>query len=261
MLYFIYSGLFVFGAIIGSFLNVLADRLPKGQNPWRGRSHCDHCRKTLQSLDLVPLISFAFLRGRCRYCHKKLSLQYPLVELLTGSLYVFLFYYFGSTNLYGLDAHFLLLFASLLVVFSTLIVIFISDVKYQIIPDEMSLVLVGSAALWVFSSEVSWLQHVVSAICAAAFFYAIYLLTHKRGMGFGDVKLSFGLGLWLGFPRIITGLYVAFLTGGLLSLILLISKRKHLGQKIAFGPFLIIGAIASFFVGNRLWSWFFGGRL
>ena len=231
--------IFLLGLVIGSFFSVLIDRLPVGENVLVGRSHCDFCKKSLRWYELIPLFSFIIQGGRCRRCHKKLSLQYPLIELLTGLGFVFFYHV--------LDYPVLTLFAYLLI-FSSLLVIFMADLKYQIIPDSMIIVGCIGAVLRLMSlvrpiSPMGILPYLLSAVGGASFFLFLWILTKGRGMGLGDVKLVFFLGLLLGFPGIIVALYAAFLTGAAVGVILILSGKKSLKGQVPFGPFLIIGTV------------------
>lgn len=275
--------IFILGICIGSFLNVLIDRLPFYKSPLKGRSKCDFCRKTLAPVDLIPIISYLMLKGRCRYCHKKLSWQYPLVEIFTGLMFVFIYIYqvkisnyeflishqfLNALNLSVLKSYFPLLF-----IFSSFLVIFISDLKYQIIPDEMLVVIIVGIIGYKISSGVcpdiirtgmflndgildNLLTTILSGFGAGLFFLLIYLITRGKGMGFGDVKLAPLLGLFLSYPKIIVALYLAFLTGAAVSIILVLLGKKGLKQTIAFGPFLLIGTSISFFWGHFFWLWY-----
>lgn len=259
ILIFTSSFIFLFGLAIGSFLNVLVDRLSKEENPLAGRSRCDYCRKILSLFDLIPVVSFILLQGRCRYCHKKLSWQYPIIEIASGLMFLSLFYFLYSSYsfppteiLYNL----ILKYFSLTIIFSSLLVIFVADLKYQIIPDQMVISSLLGTIVYVVTFNELVQQNFLAGMGATAFFLSIYLVTRGRGMGFGDVKLSFPLGLWLGFPKIVIGLYVAFLTGALVSIILILAKKKRLKERIAFGPFMIWGAVISFFLGNQISQWY-----
>jgi prepilin signal peptidase PulO-like enzyme (type II secretory pathway) len=233
--------LFVLGLLIGSFLNVLADRLPKEEDVLWGRSRCDFCRKTLRWYELIPVASFLLQGGRCLRCKKKLSIQYSLVECFTAVGFVLCAMAFP---------HSWLLLTAALIIFSSFVVIFVADLKYQIIPDSMVVTTLIGTILWI------WQSHALSEIgirllvglVSFGFFYAIWFFTQGRGMGFGDVKLAGVLGLLLGFPSILFALYCAFLTGAGAGVILMIARRKTLKSKIAFGPFLLLGvAIAIIF--------------
>lgn len=224
---------FLLGLCAGSFLNVLSDRLPRGESIWWGRSHCDHCKKSLRWFELIPVVSYILQRGRCLRCHKPLSIQYPLVELVTA---------LGFVSLYPHYANW--------IVFSALLVIFISDLKYQIIPDSMVAVGVIGAVLTG--------PHLLPALGSFAFIYILWALTRGRGMGFGDVKFAGLMGLFLGFPAVIVAFYVAFLTGAVLGVILIIAGKKGWKSHIAFGPFLVAGTWIAFVWGAPIVNWWRG---
>jgi prepilin signal peptidase PulO-like enzyme (type II secretory pathway) len=284
--------LFILGLFFGSFLNVLVDRLPNNKSIL-GRSHCEKCHKTLTWKDLTPLVSFIYLHGRCRYCQTKLSYQYPLLELVTGGLfiltYLFTIYHLSFTNchLQFLFSYELLNLKSLILnllfnlsIVSVFIVVFFADLKYGIIPDKIILTGIFATLIYLlifnfqffplhpalqgFEEQAIFneilnpksliinpssliLNHLLSAIGAFLFFLILYLLTRGRGMGFGDVKLAFLLGLVLGFPGTFYAIYIAFLTGGLVGIILILWKKKKMKSSVAFGPFLILGSFISLF--------------
>jgi len=225
---------FLFGLFWGSFLNVLIDRLPKGENVLWGRSHCDYCKRELRWFELIPLLSYLLQRGRCLRCKGRLSWQYPLIELLTGiGLGIIAATYGYSLPLVGAGS----------LVFSSFLVIFIADVKYQIIPDSTVITgLVGSVLwLWFDTSRSFYWSHIMAAAVSFLLFLSLWFITKKRGIGLGDVKLSFVLGLLMGYPEIVMALYVAFLTGALVGVILILLGNKTMKSKIAFGPFLVLG--------------------
>lgn len=241
--------LFILGLSIGSFLNVLIDRLPRRESIL-GRSYCEFCKKTLSWKDLIPALSFIYLRGKCRYCKAKLSYQYPIVEFITGLLFVLTIYYLPYTNF---STNYLVSSIYYLTIVSSLIVIFFSDLKYGIIPDKIIFpaVLVSLVYLFIIHNSL-FIIHIASAIGAFLFFLFIYLITRGRGMGLGDVKLSFLIGLVLGFPGTIFALYIAFLTGGFIGIILILWKKKKLKYAIPFGPFLVIGCGVSLFFQDQI---------
>ncbi len=252
--------IFVLGICVGSFLNVLADRLPRDESVFNSRSRCEFCQHTLAWYDLFPLLSFILLRGKCRYCHKKLGWWYVLAELGTGALYVAT-YIFVSQHGGLLHSLNLLSLVYDLFIISALIAIFICDMKYGIIPDKIVFPAIIGSFIYLFLTPYNFLQsnvlipHLLSALAAFAFFFFLFLITKGRGMGFGDVKLVFLLGLFLGFPQIVLSLYIAFLTGALIASILIIGKQKKLrGTTIPFGPFLVFGTIICFFYGQSLWQ-------
>lgn len=238
---------FVLGLCVGSFLNVLIDRLPKGESIWLDRSRCDWCKKTLRWFELIPLLSFILQQGRCRRCHKKLSFQYPIVELITG---------IGFVVIQGqvFDARQGL---ALGLIFSSLLVIFVADLKYMIIPDSM--IILGIIGVLIQGRALGELQgSALSGMGAAVFFLVLFLITRGRGMGLGDVKLAFLLGLWLGFPRIVIAIYLAFLTGALVGVTLILTGKKGMKSKIAFGPFLVLGGSIAYFYSEQILAWWEG---
>lgn len=234
------------GICVGSFLGVLAERLPRGEDVIWSRSHCDHCKKTLAWYELIPLFSFALQRGRCRACRKKLSWKYPAIEVATGGVW-------GATAL--LSPPTILGVGANLLVVSSFLVIFLADLRYQIIPDSMLV----AAALGVVGRWVDGGGDIAHALwagtVAAGFFLFLWLVTRGRGIGLGDVKLAFLLGLLSGFPSILFAIYIAFLTGATVGVILILGGVKKLKSRIAFGPFLIIGALVALLWSDQLLRW------
>ena len=245
--------LFILGICVGSFLNVLIDRLAQDESVIKGRSRCDRCKKTLGVPDLIPILSFIFLKGRCRYCGTKISRQYPLVEALTGAVWLAVYsFLLNQKGLAGISVE----LAYYLTSASCLIVILITDLKYRIIPDEMVAVLAISAFIYLYFSfglSITFLVSVLSGLTLFSIFLALVIVTKGKGMGLGDVKYAFYMGLALGFPNIIPAFYLSFLTGALISLILVITERKKMKSKIAFGPYLVLSTFISLFYGDQLW--------
>jgi prepilin signal peptidase PulO-like enzyme (type II secretory pathway) len=236
--------IFIVGIFVGSFLNVLADRLSFGESIL-GRSHCSFCKKNIQWYDLIPVLSFIHLHAKCRHCHKSLSFWYPISEILTGVLFLLTWLYFpGSFIDKGLAIG----------VIACLIAIFLADIKYQIIPDEILIVL-GIISLWFAKNNMP--DHIIAAAFLGSLFYLLYFLTKKRGMGFGDVKFSIIIGLLLGVKAGLIAIYLSFLIGGIIGIILLVAKAKKLKSKIAFGPFLIVGVILMLFFNEAITSFFY----
>lgn len=250
----IYSAIFVIGLFFGSFLNLIVDRLYSKETILKGRSHCEFCKKNLEWFDLIPLLSFIILKGKCRYCHKKLSFYYPLVEVTTGILYVvsFLFVFGLNFQFTGINIQ-LLNFFYFLFLSSSFIIIFFEDLKHGLIPEMVvyPTILVSFVYLILNSQPIS--NYLLSGFGAFSFFLLLFLITKGKGMGFGDVILAFLLGLVLGFPKIILALYIAFLTGAIFGLILILWKKKRsLKETIPFGPFLIAGTLISLFLGYSI---------
>lgn len=225
--------IFLIGACIGSFVNVLVDRWSADQSIM-GRSHCDYCKKTLSFLDLVPIFSYVFLQGKCRYCKKKLSIYYPIVELITAVLFVL------SWTFLGID---MIEKVSFLGITTCLVVIFFSDLKYQLISER---ILVGFAIFSLPFFIKHPLDHFLSGILLGLFLYLIYFFSKGKGMGFGDVELAVVVGLFMGLKLGAIALYLSFIIGGGFSLIYLAinaiykkKTKKIMKTKIPFGPFII----------------------
>ena len=266
----IYSLLFITGCIVGSFLNVVVDRLPEGKTIIWGHSRCDFCHKHLRPSDLIPVISFAILGGKCRYCRRKLSYYYPIGELTTGILFSLAAYaLFGQISLLLLaDYRYLFALIYYLITTASQIIIFFTDLKYGIIPFKVVFFSLVTTSIWFafnlflyatqnqiilfpVQNALFPLSYIFSGLGVFLFFLLLFMGTKGRGIGFGDVVFVGLMGVLLGFPKIILGIYIAFLTGAAVSLILVLLGRKRLsGGTIPFGPFLVLGTIVSLFLGN-----------
>lgn len=243
----------IFGLFVGSFLNVLVDRLPKNETVVKGRSHCDFCKKELQWYDLIPVFSFVFLKGKCRYCKRPLSIFYPIIEVSTGVMFVLTYMFVSFQFIIPLLYYFLIV--------SSFIVIFFTDLKYGIIPDKILLLATIVVAFYLlFVNPEASIVNLISGVATFLFFVIISVgfsvLLKKESMGGGDIKLVFLLGLFLGFPNIIISLYVAFLTGAIVGIILILWRKKSFYKAtIPFGPFLVLGALISLFWGTPIYSY------
>lgn len=227
------SSVFLLGLIIGSFVSVVTYRIPRNLGFIKGRSFCDNCKKDLFWYDNVPLFSYIFYLGKSRCCSKKISIRYPLIEVSTAVCFVVL--YLSSLS----PLYYVLCTISL--------AIFIIDLEHQIIPDELTwLLLLYAICIMLYGLSIAYnLQHMVYSQFFSGFFFAFLLLmlnlvTKGRGMGLGDVKLAIPLGLWLGLEKGIVWFMYSFIIGGIVAGILLLLKRAKLKTKIAFGPFLIL---------------------
>jgi len=264
--------IFIFGAIIGSFLNVVIYRLGSGSN-LGGRSKCLSCGKVLRAHMLIPIWSYLFLRGRCEYCQSKISIQYFLVECVTGLLFVLAAFVNNFSLVFPTmtSAGIFLLDASIL---STLVVVTVYDLKHKIIPDKLSLifaVLAGIALLtrWYFDllpetftslagNLPRWID-VAAAPLLAIPFAALWFLSGGRAMGLGDAKLAFGIGWFLGFTKGVTAIIFSFWIAFIPSLVLLLLRKKSYTMKseIPFAPFLVLGTLAVYALGINLFNWTF----
>ena len=214
-----YFFVFVVGCFLGSFLNVIVDRLPKGRSIVYPPSHCEHCRHMLVFYDLIPLLSFFYLKGKCRYCRARLSWYYPVIEAMTGSLFVVTFFI-------GIHLGHVASLVYLLAVISSLIVVFFIDFKYGIIPFSVVGVAIAIVTFWYLFKGAEIISFLLSGLGVFVFFLLLFLTTRGRGIGFGDVVFSFLMGYILGFPNILLGVYIAFLTGAFFSLILIVLNKK-----------------------------------
>lgn len=216
---------------------------------WGGRSRCPHCRRVLETRDLIPLVSFLLLRGRCRWCRRRISLRYPLVELATAVAFLVLWLRFGWSWTLAVGA--------VLTLF--LIALFVLDFEHQIVPDELSLpgaavALAGSLGLGIpFSSLI------LGAILGAGFFGLQYALSRGRWVGDGDVRLGLLMGVALGFGRTVVALILAYLAGAVVSLALLAARRAKLQTRLPFGTFLTLATFVSFVWGSAIAGWYASG--
>jgi len=243
--------LFIMGICIGSFTNVVIDRVATNRSLVVGRSYCESCKKKLSWLELLPLLSFLIQKGKCRKCKASIPFRLFVVELI-GGLSLSGLYFFSLMN--GLDLKIFLILIPIVFIF---ISIFFIDLEYGIIPDSLSILLVLLAIGYTLLSRQAIGVHLFAALASFLFFFILFFVTRGKGMGFGDVKLAFVLGLLLGFPLIVVALYVAFLTGAALSIILVMWKKKSFKKStIPFGPFLVLGAIMALFYGREILSVF-----
>ena len=248
---------FLFGAVVGSFLNVVILRLNTGQSIVSGRSKCFTCAKKLKWRELLPIISFVFLRGKCSACKTKISWQYPLVETITGIIFVLLFQ--QSQNIFG--------FGFLILIFSILIIIAVYDYRHQIIPNLFVWIFNGLAFLGLFNSFrisdfgfriLDW-NALLAGFILFAFFALLWGMSKGKWMGFGDAKLALGIGWLLGITKGIAAITLAFWVGAIVGVLLIyLNKNKYgLKSRIAFGPFMILGTIISFFWGEKIIGFLF----
>ncbi len=234
---------FILGLSVGSFLNVLIDRLPKGRDVIRGRSHCDYCKHSLSWYELIPIASWIIQLGKSRCCGKHLSIQYPFVELVTGGVFVTLYLLFFSNPL---------LFISYCCISIAVIVLFGTDLKCELLPTPLLLLWLFGAVLRFIALQPSGgdLLYVygIPSLCAGLFFFLLWFFSNGRAMGDGDMWLAILIGLVTGYPGIIIALYIAFLTGAAVGVILILGGLKTLKSHIPLGPFLLFGMVV-----EQLW--------
>lgn len=248
-LYLLFS--FVFGSVVGSFLNVCIYRLPRGESIIRPGSHCPHCRSPIAFYDNVPILSYLILRGRCRSCGGRISPRYPLVEAMGGAGAV------AAAIKFGFSPQALIHFALL----CSLIVVSFIDLDHMIIPDEISL---GGLAVGLFLSLFHLLhgpkEALGGALVGGGTLWVVaeghHLLTKREGMGGGDIKLMAMVGSFLGWKGVIFSIFSGSFFGSIVGLILMRAKKADGKYAIPFGPFLSLGATCYIFFGKELMAWY-----
>src|SRR3989344_1215903 len=232
---------FLFGLILGSFLNVVIFRLDGRDSIFISRSKCFHCGKILSWYELIPVISFAVQKGHCRSCGLKLSFQYPLVEITTGAALAY-FYLYNSQNF--LNFFFNTLF------FSLLLVVFFYDIKHKIIPDVIvyPLILFGLAReSYHYYLGIPVKENLIVAFGISFFFFLLLFISQRNWMGLGDAKLIFATSLLAGYPRALSAFLFAFWAGAIYAIPLLFLKKADMSSRVPFGPFIILGFLISLF--------------
>jgi prepilin signal peptidase PulO-like enzyme (type II secretory pathway) len=246
---------FGLGLIIGSFLNVVIFRLNTSRT-FGGRSACMSCQKKLCWYELVPVLSFLFLRGRCLRCKTKISIQYPVIELLTGMLFAALFLKLENA-FWSAPLAFMAAYAFYTAVFSLLVVVAVYDIKHKIIPDSAALLLAALSFVGMFFFNIDdvrlffphlpTLWQFLSGFMLAAPFALLWLVSSGRWMGLGDAKLAVGLGWLLGPSRLLSGAVLSFWVGAVLGIILVaFSKKYKMRSELPFAPYLVLGALLAF---------------
>lgn len=239
-------GIGLLGLLVGSFLNVVIYRLPRGESIVSPPSRCPRCGTGLTVGDLVPVLSYLWLRGRCRYCGAGISPRYPAVELLTGGLFAGLYVHFGWQPL--LAKH--LFLAGLLVAAAFI------DLEHYIIPNRLILAgLAGGVALNLWTRDLTLFSAMLGTLVPAVFFLLLAMAT-RGGVGGGDIKLVAVIGLFLGWPWALLAVFLGALAGGVPALALLLTGRKKRKDPLPFGPFLALGTMAAVFAGEPLVSWY-----
>lgn len=271
--------IFVLGLCCGSFVNMLVYRTAveyeliksKGIKKKRngnfikrvfyfvkslgGRSFCDSCGRQLKWNENIPVVSWLVQKGKSRCCHRKLSVLYPIVEMMMGIIFLIYDLRFMIYEKVGAYGNTPLQIGLSLVIIIFLVFSGVFDAKYMILPDFSTVILTICAMVFLFveTPDLASLQgKILSAIISFGFLGLLYLITKGKGMGLGDVKLAFFMGLFLGYPKIVVAMYVAFVVGAMFGLILIIFKKAGKKTEIPFGPFLILGTIVAWFWGEQI---------
>jgi leader peptidase (prepilin peptidase)/N-methyltransferase len=241
---FLYIVAFLYGIVIGSFLNVLIFRIPKKENIVQS-SHCMNCGRKLGWRDMVPVFSYIILRGRCRQCGARISIQYPLIEALNGVLYVVVFMAGGFT------------FSSVLycLMTSALIVIAVIDERTYQIPVSQNLFLGLLGIIMTVYDFRHILSHIIGAVIVSLFLYGLYYFSSGKAIGGGDIKLMAYAGLLLGAKNILAFILACILGSVIHTIRMKVSKRNNL---LALGPYLSAGIFIAALWGSRFWTWYLG---
>lgn len=239
--------IFIIGLLIGSFLNVCIYRIPKGESIVFPPSHCTNCNTRLKFLDLFPVLSYVFLKGKCRYCGEKISPRYAIIEMLTGLLFL------GTFLCFGLNIQTL----KYIILISFMIVIGMIDFDTT---DVYSVTTYSGIAIGIIFIVISYFTtgsvytYLYGGLLAGGIIALIIVLTN--GMGWGDFEICLMSGLYLGFANSIVMLLAAFILGGIIGAFLIISKRKTKKDYIPFGPYIVLGTVISLFFGNKIILWY-----
>lgn len=288
---------FITGLILGSFIEAAAGRIGCKETLW-GRSHCPGCKHKLGYCDLFPVFSYLLLKGKCRYCHKKIPLEDLLVELIMGAVVAVLFLTTVPNIAPLLEITWPNIFLGLDLIFKMFVlvilaIIFLTDLKTGLIPNVVVYPAVAVTVVYYLVINIlkSWIfyQSLVNSVIGkylllphssylydhilriwqpagwaflcgvsiAAIFALLIIITRGRGMGWGDVKYVFFLGLAIGLPGSVLGIFLSFFLGAVISILLILFGKKHFGQTIPFGPFLSVGAAIALIWGSQIINWYF----
>jgi len=245
--------IFVLGLIVGSFSNVCIYRIPRNESVIYPASHCPKCRTKIKPIDNIPLLSYILLKGRCRNCGSKISIQYPVVEFLTGLIYLIVYL------IYGLSIQTLVY----IILSSALIIIAFIDLQEQIIPDIISLpgIVIGLILSFIVP-YMSFINSALGALVGGGIILIIAwvgsIIFKKEAMGGGDVKLAAMIGAFLGWRYTIISLFLGFFIGALVGIILILSKIKSKEDMVPFGPFIVLGSIITLLWGEKILAWYIG---
>lgn len=241
----VYFLVFLYGIILGSFMNVLIYRIPLKENIVTDRSHCMSCGALIKWYDLIPLLSYIFvLHGRCRKCGAKISIQYPLIEALNGIGYVLIFMINGFTLLSILYC----------LMFSVLVVIAVIDWRTYEIPFSLNICIFVLGVLRVILDFSHLLDYLIGFCVVSGFLLILYYATGGRGIGGGDVKLMAAAGLFLGWKNILLALALGSIIGSVIHIVLMKTCKKD--RVLAFGPYLSAGIFIAMLFGDRIINWY-----
>ena len=258
---FEYFVVIVFGLIFGSFLTALSYRIPKKISIAKGRSFCDKCKKEIVWYDNIPLLSFLLLKGKCRNCHQKISIRYPLTEIFTALTFLLIFVVYNLQDTSFVNSVFntwgnglgIITLPYFILITIILITIFIIDLEKGIIPDNLIFILyLTVSTLLILTHLNNFYTHFFAGMLSSLLLYFLFIITKGKGMGLGDVKLAIPLGTILGVTNSLIWLFLAFLTGAYIGIILILARKAKIKDKIPFGPFLIFAFLVALIWGNKI---------
>lgn len=239
---------FVFGLVFGSFFNVVGLRVPMKESLIQPPSHCTTCQRQLTAIDLIPVLSYIFLGGKCRSCGQKIAWIYPFIELLTGILFAFSYWQ------YGLSEQFIVA----LLLISLLVIVVVSDITYMLIPDKVLLCFLPLLVIGRMLAPLTpWWDSIVGAVVGFGVVYSIAVVS-RGGIGGGDIKLFFLLGLVLGTIHTLLTLFIAAVIGMVAGMIVLQVRQQGRKTAIPFGPAIALAAVIVYFYGNVIIQWYVG---
>ena len=241
------------GLFLGSFMNVCIYRLPRGLSPVRPRSSCPNCGHMITSIENVPILSYLFLGGRCRKCRAPISIRYPIVEFITGAVFLAGYLWYGPTAL---------LIARLTFAWA-LIALFLIDYEHQILPNVITLPGIVVGILFnLIGAGPGWVDSLIGAAVGAGVLYLIaeiyYRVRHEEGLGMGDVKMLGMIGAFLGWKLVVLTLVISSFLGSIIGVFVLISRKESLKYAMPFGTFLAVGAFIAAVVGDHILNWYLG---
>lgn len=254
--------LFLIGLCVGSFLNVCIYRIPFEKSIVYPSSGCPNCKEKLQPKDMIPVLGYLMLKGKCRYCEEPISVQYPIIEILTGIIWLIVYLTYGFT----------IETAALLYLYSVLIAVAFIDLKHMIIPNGLVITgLVGGIVVFLYHTLFQpfslyesnlWYTPIIGMLSASGILFIVALIGlliygNDGAMGMGDVKLFLPIGLFLGWKLALLALFLSIMIGGIISIILLIFRIKDRKSAIPFGPFIIISTFIAGLYGNQILGWYF----
>ena len=245
--------IFILGLIVGSFCNVCIYRIPRNESIIYPTSHCPKCHSAIKPIDNIPLLSYILLKGRCHNCGSRISIQYPIVELLSGVIYLIIYL------IYGLSIQSLIY----IILSSALLIIAFIDLNEQVIPEVISLPgMVIGLILSFFVPYISFINSALGIVIGGGIILVIRLagslIFKKESMGIGDIELAAMIGAFLGWRYIIISLFLGFFLGALAGIILILSKIKSREDVVPFGPFIVLGSLITLLWGDSIITWYLG---